>query len=176
MCVSADRRHNECVGQDQTQNVCVGIEPYARACQQQLIECAFTGPGPPSRPRAMASLKAQRLLPIANSKSIISIKSIKSIESIEPIKSIKSCMIRMAPNFHTVRAVSSYSYSRGRSFHISVPTWYHTGTVPRYIRSIAFPAILIQSSVAYQSLLNSSVSCVRHPDACVPAEIESFSY
>ena len=121
--VSADRRHNECVGQDQTQNVCVGIEPYARACQQQLIECAFTGPGPPSRPRAMASLKAQRLLPIASSKSIISIESIKSV------KSIKSCMIRMAPNFHTARAVSSYSYSRGRNFHISVPTWYHTGTV-----------------------------------------------
>ena len=40
MCVSADRRHNECVGQDQTQSVCVGIEPFARACRQQLIECA----------------------------------------------------------------------------------------------------------------------------------------
>ena len=40
LCVSADRRHNECVGQDQTQSVCVGIEPFARACRQQLIECA----------------------------------------------------------------------------------------------------------------------------------------
>ena len=29
LCVSADRRHNECVGQDQTQSVCVGIEPFA---------------------------------------------------------------------------------------------------------------------------------------------------
>ena len=38
--VSADRRHNECAGQDQTQSVCVGIEPFARACRQQLIECA----------------------------------------------------------------------------------------------------------------------------------------
>ncbi len=36
--------------------------------------CAFTGPGPPSRPRAMASLKAQRLLPIVTSKSIKPIK------------------------------------------------------------------------------------------------------
>ena len=59
LCVGADRRHNECVGQDQTQNVCVGIEPSAWACRQQLIECAFTGPGPPSRPIAMASLKAR---------------------------------------------------------------------------------------------------------------------
>ena len=83
LCVGADRGHNECVGQDQTQSVCVGIEPFARACRQQLVECAFTGPGPPSRPIAMASLMAQRLLPIVKSKSIQSIRYGKSIKSIE---------------------------------------------------------------------------------------------
>ena len=96
---------------------------------------AFTGPGPPSCLKAMVSRGTQRLLPIVKSKSIestnrqIQINRInKSIKSTIALKTSSSIDLDGTKFPYCTRCVFILILS-SCDFHISVPIWYHTGTV-----------------------------------------------